>query len=293
MTLHSAPPAGRRTKEEPLYDLPRRGGRPPVNDEWRVEYCDGLCCGVSATYELHWALTGNCFDIEAEIVRHVALADKSDEGWVTVLTRTDEIRALADSSVAQLEHINPLAPVGSRVILPWPRVDCVIDRDGTTSPYANPFVEVTGEALAGRKKEHCFFTHIRPDDDGWVAAALQGPKGTGIGVRSKYDKRLPFFSVWFSRTGKKGVAAIGLEPGPLPLGAAETDRLEMRAVLEGGEEMTRMTELYFLDTSERMTTFLESNGMSAGSLPKQFEKIGTDKKDWPTLCRAAGINGKR
>lgn len=268
-------------------------GCAPVGSEWRVvSAADPLCC-IEAEYRLSWATTGNTFGQEVLASRRVGL--REDDG-VDVLWRSDVIEAVRTCIAGHLEHINPYAPIGARVVLPWDRVDCLFDRDGDTPKHMNVFAGVEKEAIESVGKERCFLAHIRPDqsDQGWpVAVALVGPNGNGIGVRFRYDPRLPFTMIWYSpMTDQPDVAVVGLEHGQLPLGHEETAALGIRPVLERGDTLSRYAEVVFCDTQEKMTAFQMRNGLT-GEMPDRFRQLRSDKKGLPNLLKAAGFNGRK
>lgn len=270
-------------------------GCAPVDSEWHVCGFDGMTCVVAADYRLSWATTGNTFGQEVIARRRVRLCE--NDCGVVALQRSDEIEAVRTCTVSHLEHINPYAPIGSRVILPWERVDCIFDRDGDTPKDMNVFTGVEKSAVEGVTKERCFFAHIRPDqsDSGWpVAVALVSSAGCGIGVRFRYDQRLPFTMIWYSpMTPEYNRAVVGIEHGQLPLGHEETAALGVRPVLEQGSILSRYAEVIFCETPEKMAAFLKQNGMSMDPVPDQFRQLRTDKRGLPTLLKAAGLNGKR
>ncbi len=191
----------------------------------------------------------------------------------TVYVIADDIKALSACRLGIVNHPNPLAQVGDRVILPNIDSECIVrDRDGKATIEMHPFVSASDKFLGAVVAERCFFLFIPPLDDGFVPMLLLREDGKGIGMRYRYVPDHPYAMVWYSPAGN-----YGLEFGDLPLGAPELDRLEMLHTYQPGEGWINELEIHFLNDEEAAKAFAAANKMDLSIVgPVDIEASGPD-----------------
>jgi hypothetical protein len=195
--------------------------------------------------------------------REVSLAGK-------VLTVDNEFTARRRCTLAPLDHFDPYAPAGSRVLLPWGQIVCIVDRDGVTPEHMNPFREIRAETIEGMNKERCFFVLVRPLADGTIPLCLLYPHEDKCGLGVRYSRagwnKSFWIVVWYSpSTNRPEWAAFGLEGGVLPLGGTRTAQLNLRPELCRGERLGWKCEIHFLEDEDEIDLFLSANALDRNS----------------------------